>query len=72
MVDGFAITEEPVVTLSAVAGDHVYEFAPLAVNVVDCPSQIVAEVTVTIGSGLIVTITCALAEHPLASVPVTV
>ena len=69
---GLAVTEEPVVALNAVEGLHVYELAPLAVRVVDCPSQIVAEETVMTGSGFTVTVTCAVAEHPLASVPVTV
>ena len=47
--------------------------APDAVNVTDCPVHTAAGVfTVTTGSGLMVTVTCAVAEHPLASVPVTV
>ena len=38
---GFAVTVEPVVALSPVAGDHVYVVAPLAVSVaVCCPKQI--------------------------------
>ena len=32
---GDAVTEEPVVALSPVAGLHVYDVAPVAVNVVD-------------------------------------
>lgn len=68
---GLAVTEEPVVALNPVAGVHVYELAPLAVSVVDCPLQIVAEVTDTTGSGFIVTVTCADAVHPF-EVPVTV
>jgi hypothetical protein len=69
---GFATTEEPVVALNEVVGLHVYEFAPLAVSVVDCPLQIVAEETVTTGRGFTVTVTCVVAVHPLLSVPVTV
>ena len=69
---GFAVTEEPVVALSAVAGLHEYVFAPLAVSVVDCPLQIVAEETVTTGSGFTVTVTCVDDVHPLTSVPVIV
>ena len=72
VVDGFAVTLEPIVELRFVDGLHVYEFAPPAVRFVDCPSQIVAEETVTTGSGLMVTVTCAVAVQPLASVPVTV
>jgi hypothetical protein len=69
---GFAVTDEPVVALSAVAGLHEYVFAPLAVSVADCPLQIVAEVTVTTGSGLTFTVTCVDAVQPFTSVPVTV
>jgi len=72
VADGFATTDAPVVALNAVAGLHKYELAPLAVRVVDCPSHIDAEETVTTGSGFTVTVTCAVAEHPFASVPVTV
>ena len=50
---GLAVTEEPVVELSAVAGLHEYVLAPLALRVVDCPSHIVADETVTTGSGFI-------------------
>ena len=68
-----AVTLEPVLALRFVEGVHTYVFAPLAVNVTDCPVQTAAGVfNVTTGSGLIVTVTCAVAEHPLASVPVTV
>ena len=39
----------------------------------DAPLQIAGGgVTVTTGSGLTVTVTCVVAEHPLLSVPVTV
>ena len=68
-----AVTLEPVLALRFVEGVHVYVFAPDAVSVTDCPVHTAAGVfTVTTGSGLMVTVTCAVAEHPLASVPVTV
>ena len=48
-------------------------FAPFAVSVTEPPLHTAAGVlTVTTGSGLMVTVTCAVAVHPLASVPVTV
>ena len=57
----------------AVEGLHEYVFAPLAVSVVFCPVQIVMlGETVTTGIGLMVTVTCAVAEHPFTSVPVTI
>ena len=47
-------------------------FAPDAVSVTDCPAQTAAGVlTFTTGAGFIVTVTCAVDVHPLAS-PVTV
>jgi hypothetical protein len=69
---GFAVTLEPVVALSAVAGDQEYVVAPFAVSVADCPLQIVAGATAITGSGFTVTVVCAEAEHPFTSVPVTV
>lgn len=69
---GDAVTDEPVVLLSPVAGLQVYELAPEAVRVVDCPAQIAEGVgTVTTGTGLTVTVTCAVAVQPF-NVPVTV
>ena len=71
--DGLAVTLEPVVELRLVDGVQVYVLAPLAVSVTELPIQIGDGVgTVTTGSGFTVTVTCAVAEHPLASVPVTV
>ena len=68
-----AVTLEPVLALRFVEGVQVYVLAPLAVSVTDCPVQTAAGVfTVATGRGLMVTVTCAVAEHPLASVPVTV
>jgi hypothetical protein len=70
--DGLATTVDPVVVFSAVDGLHEYVFAPLAVSVVFCPVQMVMlGETVTTGMGFMVTVTCAVAVHPLAS-PVTV
>ena len=61
------------VALRLVDGVHVYVLAPLAVSVTDCPVHTAAGAgTVTTGGWLIVTVTCAVAEHPFASVPVTV
>ena len=73
MEDGLAVTLEPVVALNAVAGVQVYVLAPPAVSVVDWPLQMGDGVaTVTTGSGFTVTVTCAVAVHPLLPVPVTV
>lgn len=58
--------------LSPVAGDHVYVFAPLAVNVVGCPLQIAVLGETVIATVLTVTVICAVAVHPLLPVPVTV
>jgi hypothetical protein len=66
--DGLAITLAPVVEFRVVAGLHEYMFAPPAASTVDCPSQIVTDgETVTTGSGLTVTVTCAVAVHPFRS-----
>src|SRR5947207_10400439 len=71
---GLAVTGDPVVELSAV--DCVLSLLValpiVADRVVDCPSQIVAEATVTTGRGFTFTVTCVDAVHPLTSVPVTV
>ena len=68
-----AVTDEPVDELRFVVGVQLYVLAPDAVNVTDPPLHTAAGVfTVTTGSGLMVTVTCAVAVQPLASVPVTV
>ena len=65
--------DEPVDELRFVDGLQVYVLAPPAVSVTELPVHTAAGVlTVTTGSGLIVTVTCAVAVQPLASVPVTV
>jgi len=70
--DGFAVTEEPVVAVSAVDGVHEYVLAPLAVSVTDCPAQTATGVlTVTTGTGFTVTVTTVEPMHPFKS-PTTV
>ena len=70
---GFAVTGEPVVALSAVAGVQEYVVAPFAVSVATCcPAQIAGGgVAIITGRGFTVTVICALAVQPL-EVPVTV
>ena len=51
VVAGDAVTVEPVVLLKPVEGLHVYDVAPVAVKVVDCPIQI-AEGVVTKTGGV--------------------
>src|SRR5258706_576528 len=71
--DELAVTGEPVDALRFVEGVQLYVCAPLAVSVADCPLQIAGGgVTVMTGSGFTITVTCAVAEQPLLSVPVTV
>jgi len=71
--EGVAVTEEPVEELRDADGLQVYVLAPLAVSVADAPLQMAGGgVTVITGSGFTVTVTCAVAVHPLLSVPVTV
>jgi hypothetical protein len=57
---GYAITVAPVVIERLSAGLHVYDVAPLAVNVTLPPEQNAAGVgTVTVGEGLTVTVVLA-------------
>ena len=74
VVVGFAVTIAPVVADKPVAGLHVYVVAPLAVNDVLLPLQIIGAdgVTVTVGVVLTVIVAVAVFVHPFASVPVTV
>lgn len=69
---GLAVTVVPVVALSPVAGDHAYVDAPLAVNGVLVPVQMVVDGTLTIGNGFTVTVTVPVFTHPAALVPVIV
>lgn len=73
VVAGFAVTVEPVVALSPVAGLQVYEVAPEAVNVVLPPVQILGDagVTDTVREDPTVTVTVAVPEQE-PEVPVTV
>ena len=67
------VTSVPVVALKPVAGLHPYVLAPPAVRFVEPPEQILTlPDVVTVGTGLIVTVTAAVLVHPLALVPVTV
>ena len=69
---GVAVTLEPMDELSDADGLHEYMFAPEAVRVEDCPVQMVdAGETLTTGSGLTVTVVCAVAVQPFRF-PVTV
>jgi hypothetical protein len=51
---------------------HVYELAPEAVSVADCPEQTAAELTVILGLALMLTLATAVLVHPCAVVPTTV
>lgn len=67
MAVGLAVTVEPVVAESPVDGDHIYVFAPEAVNVVEPGLQIaVVPAMATVGSGFTVTTMVSVSEHPLA------
>jgi len=69
---GLAVTVVPVVALNPVAGDQLYDDAPLAVNVVLPPGQMAAEGQVIVGKGLIVTVVVPVPTQPAALVPVIV
>lgn len=71
VVGGLAVTVAPVVAERFVAGDHVYEVAPVAVNVAEAPAQIVSEFTATTGFAPTVTVAVAVPEQ-VPVVPVTV
>ena len=73
VVAGFAVTEAPVVALKPVAGDQVYDVAPLAVNVVELPAQIAGEAGVTVNTDAGSTVMVMLAvDVPQVLIPVTV
>jgi hypothetical protein len=72
VVDGFAVTLAPVEALNPVLGDHEYVFAPLAVNVVFAPLQILGEFTARVGKGKTVTILVIVFVQPFTAVPVIV
>jgi hypothetical protein len=59
-----AVTDAPLVVLRSVPGDHEYVVAPDAVSVVNAPAHIVAEFTVTTGSGFTVTVEVAVPLQP--------
>jgi hypothetical protein len=71
-VVGFAVTVEPVELLSDEDGDHEYEVAPLAVNVVGKPLQIAVFGETVNATVVTLTVPWTVDVHPLASVPVTV
>ena len=56
---GLAVTLELVVLLNPMAGDQIYEEAPVALMLAEVPTQIVVCVpdVITVGEGLTVTIT---------------
>lgn len=68
---GFVNTILPVVFTSTEDGLHEYVLAPDATIVALCPWQVDTGGTVTTGKGFIVTVTCAVAVHPLL-LPITV
>ena len=65
------VTVLPVALINIEEGVHTYELAPDAVIVTFCPGHTETGGTVTTGKGLTVTVTCAVAVHPLL-LPVTV
>ena len=70
---GVVTTLAPVVAESAVAGDQLYVDAPVAVRVALPPVHIATpEPAFVVGEVLTVTVTIAVCEQPLPSVPVTV
>ena len=74
VVVGLATGLLQVVQDKPVDADQLYAVAPVAVNVVDEPEQILtAEPALTVGRGLTVTATLAVLEQPVVVlVPVTV
>jgi hypothetical protein len=68
---GLAVTLVPEVPLRPVPGDQLYVVPPDAVKVELEPAQIVAELTVTVGVGVTLTVIEVDPVHPLA-VPLTI
>ena len=64
-------TTEPVVLFNAVDGAQVYVLAPVAINALSTPLQMVLEATDTFGLGFTVTTEVAV-EVPQLFVPLTV
>jgi len=69
---GVAVTVFPDVELKCAAGLQLYVDAPDAVSFIDEPTQILAELTVTIGLVFTVIFTVAVFVQPCADIPVTV
>jgi hypothetical protein len=70
---GLAITASPTVEDKLVLGSQVYDSAPDASKITAFPEQMdLFDVTVNALPPSIVTVTFAVFEHPLASVPLTV
>jgi hypothetical protein len=71
---GVEITDDPVVVLRSVDGDHVKEFAPVALIVTLFPSQTFVLAALAITLRLVATEMVMVEEdvHPSAEVPVTV
>lgn len=72
VLDGEAVTVEPVEALRPVEGDQVYVLAPVAFSAALAPLQIAGEFTVTVGLGLTVMVDVAVAVQPAAEAPVIV
>jgi hypothetical protein len=70
--EGEAVTLDELVVFNDEEGLHKYEFAPVALNIDVCPLQMVSSGdTNRTGSGLTVSVTCAVAVQP-SELPVTV
>jgi hypothetical protein len=67
---GLAITEAPIEELNVEAGFHEYVLAPLTVNVAELPTQIVAELMLSVREGRTVTEAVVVFTQPAVLVPV--
>lgn len=69
-----AVGETTVVVPDNAPGFHVYDVAPLPVNVADCPAQIAVgfDIAVTVGFGFTTKFTVLVAVQPKVVVPTTV